>query len=506
MGNELSGLNVSEGIVTIPNFTRRIGLPLLYAATLLTAAWLSHFAVFRNDVFPLRWQAEHLSIQHPESFYDGFFTIGYPLLIRLSEITGNPVLTVILLQIVLSVLFVVLLQSFFKKTVSAEASIIAFPFVLFFPHLARSILTPTPDFIAALLCLAGFVALVQKASNRRWAIAGILFGSAYLFRTHVLVLIFTLALALLLFQHGQRLRSTVWYVVGAAPFIIFQGLLQLWSGHGFFETSQAFNVWRVMYGMDWNNPPNLAGAGIWSLIGSKPWAFVNGFWIAIRNELWYILPLLAASIFLLMRTRWKKHNELMILLVGVLIYVIITNSGGSPRNIIIVIPVIAMAVIYLIMEATSNIDATKKLQVAHSIAILAWATGIAGMFFFSHLAAHRIEDYSEVEQVLHVQSKHDAHRIYTDDFDFYFPGLKYQSPRKSGGWPEVGLPHYIEMFPHIRDTSAQVLHEDLVHNGIRWAVFRIPPYDGRGYESVKSDSTLFRLTYQTPLHKIYRVE
>ncbi|MFI5201946.1 MAG: hypothetical protein ACHQNE_06135, partial [Candidatus Kapaibacterium sp.] len=148
----------------------------------------------------------------------------------------------------------------------------------------------------------------------------------------------------------------------------------------------------------------------------------------------------------------------------------------------------------------------KRRRMAQAFAVLLWTGAIVGVFVLSNHAARRVEEYSEVERLLNVHSKADALKIYTDDFDFYFPSLHYQTPRESGGWPEVGLPHYIEEFPHLRDSSARILHDDLASSGIQWAMFRTPPYDPRGYEIARGDTSLFRFLYQTPMHRIYRVE
>src|SRR4051812_34322080 len=78
----------------------------LYAAILLLAAWISHFAVLNNDCFPLRWQADHLSIHNSETFYNGFFPIGYPILLRVAGYTGNSILSLLIFQIILSAFFV----------------------------------------------------------------------------------------------------------------------------------------------------------------------------------------------------------------------------------------------------------------------------------------------------------------------------------------------------------------------------------------------------------------
>jgi hypothetical protein len=140
------------------------------------------------------------------------------------------------------------------------------------------------------------------------------------------------------------------------------------------------------------------------------------------------------------------------------------------------------------------------------LASLTIAIGLTALFYYLSGSAKRVEDYEEVERLLAVKSGIDADRIYTDDFDLYFPRLDYLTPRLSGGWPEVGLPDYAAKFPHVRDTSASAEYADLTRDGVHWAVFRVPPYDGRSYESIRSDSSLFKLIYRTRLHEIYSLQ
>jgi len=459
-----------------------------------------------NDVFPLRWQAEHLSLHLAETFYDGFFPIGYPLLLRMASLTGNPVLALMLLQIAIAPIYVLLARRLLQTVLDKAGALIALPVVLFAPQIAGNILSVTPDFAAALCALTAFFFIARRDMPGSIFLAGVSMGVGYLFRTHVIVLALSFVLALFIFEKGSRFRAALWFCAGVAPFVIAQGLVQVWSGHGFFENAQAFNIWRTMYGMDWNNPAAIGGMSAFDVIRANPQVFFAAYWGAIVQGSLYILPCLIALLFLLMRGRTAMHRVLTILTFAAVVYLVITAIGGSPRNVAPVIPILVADGLFVIALAVARVGGARRQSIAKCVAALIWVGGMIGIFLFSYRSAPRVRDYAEVERLLNVHSKEDAMKIYTDDFDFYFPGLKYQTPRESGGWPEVGLPHYIEEFPHLRDSSARVLHDDLVKSGIHWAVFRIPPYDGRGYESVRSDTTFFRLAYRTPRHEIYRVE
>jgi hypothetical protein len=209
-------------------------------------------------------------------------------------------------------------------------------------------------------------------------------------------------------------------------------------------------------------------------------------------------------------------------------YLAMMSIGGSISAFTTVLPMDA-ACFASVMQSALGSKLELRRWFIPLVASMCWIAGLTGLLFYSAQEAKRIGDYSHIERVLGVRSSIggpegsrdadtgepsletdrrpiDPRQIYTDDYDFYFPGLRYQTPRTFGGWGEVGLADYLRDFPHIRNSSANMEHDDLVHNGIAWAVYRVPPYDPRGYQSVRGDTTLFRLMYRTRSHEIYRVE
>jgi hypothetical protein len=199
-------------------------------------------------------------------------------------------------------------------------------------------------------------------------------------------------------------------------------------------------------------------------------------------------------------------RSLVSLAVAALAYLGIAAAGGSVSAFTPVMPIAAACVIPLMEFALLRRSPKFRNRALSSIAAIVWIAGLTGLFIFTIRTTSRVDDYSKIEQTLGVDSRSDALGIYTDDYDFYFPGLVYQAPRTTGGWGEVGLPSYLKEFPHIRNASAEVEHHDLIANGIQWAIYRIPPYDPLGYEGVKNDTSHFRLVYRTPFHEIYRIQ
>ena len=473
-----------------------------YAAVLLAAACVSHFAILINDAFPLRWQADHLSLSHPESFFNGFFPIVYPLLLRMATaITGNPLLTLILFQIALAPLYAILAYRLLREFVSERATLLALPFVLFSPHVVRAILNPTPEFLASLAVLTGLATFARANGMKSVVLAGVGVGIGCLFRSHVIVLAAGFVVAILTIE-SRNLKMLAFFLAGVLPFVILQGLLQVWTGHGFFENLQAFNVWKTMYGMDWNNPPMIGKTSAFQVIMLDPLLFLKWYSVRLLNTSPYLITLIALPI-VAARTFHVKRS-LVLLSVATLFYIIVTTAGSSSQNLTLAIPVVVATAIFLVEMVAARILQPRMVVVA--LASVTIAIALAGLFYYFSLTSKRIEDYADVEKVLEINSSADASRVYADDFDMYFPNLNYATPRTSGGWPGIGIPNYAEEYPQIRDSSAKIEHDDLVRNGILWAVFRTPPYDAHGYENIQSDSSLFRLIYRTKFHEIYRVQ
>jgi len=471
----------------------------LYAAILLLAAWISHFAVLNNDCFPLRWQADHLSIHNPESFYNGFFPVGYPLLLRLAGYTGNSILALLLIQIILSGFFVPVSFKFLRKYLPVELSSLALIALVFSPQILRAVLSVTPDFFAAFAILLACISF----SKGRFGLTGFFIGLGYLQRTHIVVFLIALGIAQLALANEKRFAGTMRIWLTAMPFILVQGFVQIWSGYGFFENEQAFNIWRTMHGMDWNNPPDLQGISSLDLIRREPMLLLTCMGIGILRSAADLLPLA----FVMIHAKVCGRNSILpILTAAAFLYIVINTAGGSPRSLIITMPLTVLSWAYIANIVFVRTRLTFTPRLAAWVVCLAIPCAVAVVILSALRSKARVEEYETVEHTLNVASPSDAKRIYMDDFDLYFPNLKYQTPFTSGGWAVIGLPHYLAQHPRIHDTSAQAERDDLKRAGIDRVVFRVPPYDPRGYESIRKDSTLFQLIARTANHEIYRVQ
>ncbi len=478
--------------------------PIAYSTLLVAAAVASRFAVLSNDAFPLRWQAEHLSLKNPESFYNGFFPIGYPILLRLVSFTHEPLAVLEILQALTAGLFALFAIWFFARYSGRLGMLIALTLTLFYPSVIRAVLSATPDFAVALAALLAFYAIAKRS----YGIAGLALGIGSLFRTHMLALIVAVILALILYERDGRLMKLLRLCLTTIPFVLLQGFFQVWSGHDFFETSQAINVYRMMYGIDWSHPPTNLNAGVVSLIAHDPMRFASAYLGNLWSSAFAIIPILGVLIW---QVRSKNRpTSLLVILTASLIYLLIVTIGYSPRAVVLVWPVVVLAITMILQYAlrlnspTMLRAAPLRWMVAGLLLVAIFAT--IEIFLGANHAAARVSEYTRIEDALNVRTPEEAQRIYTDDFGLYFPHLDAITPRTSGGWAEIGLPNYLEENPHLTDSTAEGLRASLLQNDLHTLIFRIPPINQRAYTSAAEDSTHFKIHFRTAHHAIYSVE
>ena len=475
-----------------------------YPALMLIMAAVSHFAILSNDSFPLQWQAEHLSLHDPATFYNGFFPIGYPLLLRIADLFGNPYTLLEILQILFAGLYFKKVWAFIQPLLGSAFSPIATVFIVFSPQLIRAELSAVPDFFAALLVLFAIVKIVEGERHFD-RIAGVCLGLGLLFRTHVLIFIIAISIAFVIAQWRAGLRRVAAICVAAFPFLAIQGLIQLWSGYGFFENMQAFNVWKAMHGVDWANPPSHFSTTILQVITAEPSLFLHTYISLLASVFYLIIPLF---IFLAIAI-WKgeRRDPLVLLSLAALFYLLITVIGGSPRSMLLVMPIVianVFAIIRFVLRNDLLLESRTRLAVILSV-VLALIASVA-MFFGAIHAAQRVATYNNLQQALHISLPAQVGTIYSDDFALYFPALADATPRRSGGWAELGLPEYLHKYPHISDSTSGAFYTALQQNHIRFAVFRNPPVDARALNYAKSDTAHFMRVPFTGSFAIYELQ
>ncbi len=488
----------------IDNFYRQTARwgPWGYALLLLGSAALSQFAVLSNDSFPLRWQAEHLSLSAPSTFYDGFFPIAYPLLLRAAQAIGSPFRVLEFLQILFAILYFTKATRFATSNLDEPSALIALPFLIFAPQLIRAILSAVPDFFAALCVLIAFVSWTDNKDNGRWS--GLWLGVGILFRTHVFALAIALTLALLIMERSAALRRTATLWLGVAPFVVLHGIVQTWAGHGFFETGQAFNLWKTMHGVDWSDPPLQFASTLPQVILDEPQLFVRTYIQLVLNQLYLLLPL---SLYLgSTMLKGGRPKPLASLSLATIFYLLATVAGGSARALIPILPVVILCVIALFRWVSPSERSSRhgdRLAIILTVSLM--GLSVAALFYGAIRARNRMELYQRLQSRLGLVQSDDVRSVYSDDYALYFPALRETAPRRSGGWAEIGLPNYVKENPHIPDSTPTVWYQGLQSHHIRFVALRVPPINPRVASFAEIDTAHFVKTPFSGPYSVYIV-
>ena len=469
-------------------------VPAAFGVLMLAAALVSRFAVLSNDSFPLLWQARHLSLSDPASFYNGFFPIGYPLLMRFAEITQDPLTTLEIVQVVLAPIYLIVAMRFFARFLRPEVIFLGIVALVAYPDFLRCVLSATPDFLASLAALTAFYLIAKE----HYGYAGVAFGCGLLFRAHILGLFVTMVIATLLLHKNGKFEIAGRMVLGAIPFILLQGMIQVWSGHSFFESAQAFNVYRTMYGINWNTPPRFPISTL-DIIAHDPFRFAAAYFVNLANGAIVLLPI---AILLILNRKHRQGLALVTICFGVLLYVLVITAAFSPRALLPVWPSSVLAG----MAILQSIEALFKPRMLMLAGLVASAVIIVGVIVASYGSRERVNEYEKIGQVLHLNAAKDLHAIYTDDFAFYVPQFHDATARTTGTWGVVGLPEYSKDALELDWRSAESLRSSMRNAGIQTAIIRVPPLNSNVAALISSDTAHFPLILKTRTHNTYRVK
>jgi hypothetical protein len=462
----------------------------VYATILVIVSIRSHFAILANDTFPLLFQAEHLSTADPQSFYNGFFPIGYPLTLKALLLFGRQHIDVtgVLLNLALSFgLIYCLIKLLATADLKGLWLILAVTITIFLPEMVRGVLTLRPDFIVAGLATGAFLSYQRN----RFDLAGLLLGSACLFRTHALALVIAVTIVTVI-CHGWK--DALKCLLFAFPFVALQGLINLFSGETFFASSQSFNIAKMIYGADWRQE-QLQSPSALDIILQHPAAFLHAYVSHLLTE-WYILIPLIAGIAI------RSTRELALI---ALLYFLAVGLGGSPRGSLPIQPIAVFCVVgaMLYFLRSSKLLSSSAIPIAGIFLI---AVGGSAMLYRSATGAGaRIERYERLAEKLELQSEDDAKRVLSDDFAMYFPRLANATPYVNGGWGPIGIPIYRERVSQFMHAEPTVLRDSLRAHHIQWVVLRQPSTDPRLQTAVSQSPTHFEKREDVSGYAVHKV-
>ena len=441
-----------------------IGLAIAAAYAAILAAMGFHLCL--NDFWAWSFFASRIELAQPATLHNGFMPPAYAVFLKLVGASRE-----------IAAAFALTLVSVFVVAVAAAVSarrrgprrlaIVGGLLLATWPPFLESGLTAGPDIVvAALVSLA--VAIHWSGSRSKAAAlgTGLLLGIAVLVRTHALLA----GLAILLAPAVVDRR------VGAADFIAAAGLVagvavqvavNLAAGEAAWSNAQAFNVYKMVHGMDWYHPVLPADLSVATLVREQPVAFLKGWAGALLREgIWLVGPAMAW-----LHARRHGLTELqrfsaLAFLAGAL-YVLPVSLGDSPRAMV----VIGLLVIVPVAALVTDLRRHRPSLLSLAMAVVVAAGVVLGLKADRAFLEHNFRqsrDFAAVESGLLEAGVSDARAVFTEDFDLYFRQIPGRRPLTLGGWGVIGIEGWTEEFPQLDASNLTGFLESCRGEGVRY--------------------------------------
>ena len=442
---------------------------------LVTACWAwwgaaTDFYVTLNDFWGLLVIAEQLNPADPRSLHNGFFPIGYPLLLRLFG--GGAVLSfAFLLSVASAAVLLMGVGLFLSRRAGHLLAGVGVMLAALHPLVFQHAVTSSPDMPMTVALVLGLLLLVdalERDARRQALVAGGLIGCAVLLRYHAAVVVAGMAAGGLI-AWPSRWKTLGNACVAACVVGGMQVGLNLWAGVGPLQTSQAFNLYKLFNPVDWFHlpPPDLSGS-VWAVVQMNPQAFWNAY-LSQLSGIWTLLGIAAAAV-LLVPAEARRTSGFLLTVVGC--YLPLQALGGSPRGPLPAVPLVIVAVI-LTAERVRHWSGGRWLTGATglmTVACAAWVWMPANVGFLRGQEATRAASAS-VEAMLRADGVRFAGEVYTDAGEFYFVSTRRSRvgalhPLTPGGWARVDLYGFERSFPQLRLSTLDEFLADCRHYGV----------------------------------------
>lgn len=437
-----------------------IALVGVYAALLSTI----RFHLCLNDFWAWSFLAAHSDLGQPASLQNGFMPPAYVLFLKAlgpsREIAGAFVLGLV------CVFLTALAVAAMARRVTASG-VLAVILLALWPPFFQSGLTAGPDIVVAAL-VAGAVFLHWREDPKPGLslLAGAFVGLGLLVRSHALVAGAGLVIAPVLVD--RRLgRPALAMATGICGGLFLQVTLNLAADVPAWSTGQAFNVYKMMHGMDWYAPVRPDSIDVFELIAADPGRFLREWAGAFRRAgQWLLLPLLAA----IWARRAARPGLLRLALLSLLaggLYSVAVSLGDSPRAPVLMAAMVVAPTAGLVAAIRSRGLSASGLLVAAALAFAAVAAGRADREFFVHNQAQS-RDFAQVEHLLLDAGAARASEVFTDDFDLYFRTLEGRRPLTRGGWGLIGIQGWEDEFPQLPTADPEQFLAACRARGVRF--------------------------------------
>ena len=499
--------------------TRDALAALPFAVVVALVGILTNLHTPLNDFWGNHTLSQRLDPRDLTTFYDGFFPVGYTVLLRVLSPFGYPPSSALGIDVVLAWLLAFSALAVTRlRGLGTVPSLIAASLVFLFPQVFNCLNTPGADSGAMVFFTVGsyalLVALLAPTPRAWWyALAGGFLGLAALWRYHALPAdIFLLVTAALAYR--KRIAGIMLALAGCAVVYGCQIAVNVLSGHGPFETYQAFNIYLHVHHVNWYHTAAVPAVGTpLSVILADPSAFLSSYVVTFAK----IFPALAAPLILCFLSKDRPLRRAATLwLCFCLLYGGLMAAADSGRAVLLALPIslsfLAVSVHALWLDRTRAgvAPASWPRPVAYAVVALL-LVGCATKDGASVLSWSKTSRYYRaIEQASIREGITDAQQVYSTDLYLYFHDLLPFRPSYSGGWLDLPPYHSKNEAHGVSIGSEEAFIRDCRDRGIRLVHLtpgckRAAPFLYRIYSSPRSTESL-RFITQVGKSRLFRVE
>ena len=455
----------------------------LGAGSTLALGYLIQFHAVSNDFWNILYYGRNMTFAEPESLYNGFFPFGYAFLVGQLPFTYVLPLAYVL-NALLTGLFTASVSTLISYARSVPATILAFFCSMAAPFVFQNANTLSPDigsaaftaFAVFLLWREYFDCNPNELSDVNSAFVGLSLGLAFLWRTHAIVAAIAIFLGYFLLLGIRPIRSRVWMVSSFLTIVALQVVVNLWSGHGFFETAQAFNIYKFFYGVDMTDPPTpveMEGFSILGTILNDPMHTFDLYIIPFKFLAFYAWTS-AAGFLLSPKGRFSKYFLFSVLYV--LLYAVPVSLGDSARAPLLLMGAFTSSLSLLLVVLSEQAEKMVISKWTRGVVILLFIVANAQTFYrwvrqdveFIRVGFVERRSLEIIEQTLLIHGMKSPSEIFADRYDFYTPNTMPYRSRQIGNWSEGWVWGFAGEFPTLPNDSWESFAAACKEQGVRF--------------------------------------
>ncbi len=447
-----------------------------FAVVIALVGVVTDFHTPLNDFWGNQQLAQRLDARDLGTFYDGFFPIGYTLILRALSRFGYPACSALGVNVVLTWFLALSMLGVLRlRGLGILPSLVIASLVLLFPQVFQCLYTPGADSGAMVFFTIGsYALLVALLAPRPWAwsyaLAGGLLGLAALWRYHALPAgMFVLVTAALVYR--RRFWGIMLALASGAVVYGCQIAVNLLSGHSPLQTYQGFNIYLHVHHVNWYHTAATPSVGTpLSVILSDPSAFLSSYFATFVR----IFSALAAPLILVFFSKDRQLRRAALLWLGfAFLYSALMATADSGRAVLLALPVSLsfLAVsghalwVDRLRARTSSASWPRPVGIlAMALIIGACATKDAATVLSWGKAS---QHYRALEQVFVREGITDARQVYSTDLYLYFRDIPPFVPSYSGGWLDLPPYHANNQAHEISLRSEKAFLQDCRDRGIR---------------------------------------